>query len=260
MQEFTKNMTCLPPAPHRKVARFSVVLLVASAFGAGAFAQAAPSALAPFAASGTTTLSAPWKVEPFPGAADKRAGSFRIETIDGTQALRVEADNAYGALAHAWNAAVPGPLAWRWRLEQALDHTDIATKAGDDSALKVCALFDQPLGEIPFLERAALQLARATLSGGLPAATVCYLWDARYAPGHAGLNAYSARVRYIVLRGPEAPLAHWQDEQRNLAADFKKLFGDESPTVPPLLAIVVGADSDNTHGHSVGHIAALKWK
>lgn len=255
-----ENMAHLLRPLHPGLARRGLGMLAASAFGAGAFAQAAPSALAPFAAPGTTTLRAPWKVEPFPGSSSKRAGRFDIETIDGTQALRVEADNAYAALAHPWSAAVPGPLIWRWRLEQPLAGTDIATKAGDDSALKVCALFDQPLDEIPFLERAALKLARATLSDTLPAATVCYLWDGRYAPGRAGLNAYSARVRYIVLRGPEAPLGRWQDEQRDLAADFKKLFGDESPTVPPLLAILVGADSDNTHGHSVGHVAALKWK
>ena len=222
--------------------------------------QTAPAALASFSASGKDTIQPPWKVEPFPGSADKRLGQFSIETIDGSQALRVAAENAYGALTHPWRGAALGPLRWRWRLDQSLANTDIATKAGDDNPLKVCVLFDQPLDQIPFLERTALRLARAALSSDLPAATVCYLWDSRYPPGRTGQNPYSPRVRYIVLRGPEAPLLRWQNEQRDVAADFKKLFGDESPEVPPLLAIVVGADSDNTHGSSVGYVSGLKWR
>ncbi len=238
-------------------------LLAALGSGAAVHAQnprTAQPALAPFAAAGTTTLQPPWKIEPFPGSADKRPAQFRIEAVDGTQALRIAADDAYGVLAHPWRGAAPGQLSWRWRLDQPLESADIATKAGDDNALKVCAMFDQPLGEMPFFERAALQLARATTSAELPAATVCYLWDSRYPAGRSGQNPYSARVRYLVLRGPEAPLARWQDESRDVAADFKKLFGDESPQVPPLLAVVVGADSDNTHGSSVGYVTALKWK
>lgn len=218
-----------------------------------------PQSIAPFAAAGAKTIQPPWEIQPFPGSAAKKPAGFSIETIEGVTALRVAADDAYGTLAHPWPDAFPGILAWRWRLDQPLTNTDIDTRAGDDNALKVCVLFDQPLDQIPFLERAALQLARSATSIPLPAATVCYLWDSRYPAGHAGRNPYTGRVRYIVLRGPEAPLARWQDERRDVGADFKKLFGEESPRVPPMLAVAVGADSDNTHGSSVSYVAALKW-
>ncbi len=222
-------------------------------------AQPLPSSIAPFAAPGASKIQPPWKVEPFPGSADKKPASFSIETVDGVAALRIAADNAYGTLSHPWPDASPGIITWRWRLDQPLAGTDIETKAGDDNALKVCTLFDQPLDQIPFLERAALELARATTSIPLPAATVCYLWDSHYPAGHTGRNPYTGRVRYIVLRGPEAPLAHWENERRDVGADFEKLFGSESPRVPPMLAVAVGADSDNTHGSSVAYVAALKW-
>lgn len=241
----------------------ALVLLAFMGPRSAVYAQDTRSALpslAPFAASGTTTIQPPWKIELFPGSAEKHPAQFSIETIEGMQALRVATTDAYGALSHSWSGAVPGPLTWRWRLDFPLRDADIATKAGDDDALKVCVMFDQPLDEMPFFERAALQLARVTTSTDLPAATVCYLWDSRYPAGRTGANPYSARVRYIVLRGPDAPLARWQDERRDVAADFKRLFGNESPQVPPLLAVLVGADSDNTHGSSVGYIAALKWK
>ena len=36
-----------------------------------------------------------------------------------------------------------------------------------------------------------------------------------------------------------------------------KLFGDESKTVPPVLGVSVGGDSDNTKGHTVSYVSGL---
>jgi hypothetical protein len=62
-------------------------------------------------------------------------------------------------------------------------------------------------------------------------------------------------VRYITL-GAAGP--QWQAERQDLAADFLRAFGSESATVPPLLALAVGADGDNTGGRSLGWIADLR--
>jgi hypothetical protein len=86
---------------------------------------------------------------------------------------------------------------------------------------------------------------------------VCYLWDSRLPAGTVLPNPYTRRVRVMVLRGPEQALGRWQAESRDLAADFRQLFGDEARGVPPLAAIVVGADADNTGARSLGHLAGL---
>lgn len=39
--------------------------------------------------------------------------------------------------------------------------------------------------------------------------------------------------------------------------DFTKLFGAETPELPALVGIAVGADADNTRGHSLTHAAEL---
>lgn len=49
-----------------------------------------------------------------------------------------------------------------------------------------------------------------------------------------------------------------QPQRRIHHADFLRLFGDESSTVPPVLASAVGADSDNTGGRSLAYIADLR--
>jgi hypothetical protein len=61
----------------------------------------------------------------------------------------------------------------------------------------------------------------------------------------------------IVLRGPEAPLHVWQTEQRDVRADFLRLFGDEADAPVPLVAVAIAGDADNTQGHSVAHIGAI---
>jgi hypothetical protein len=168
--------------------------------------------------------------------------------------LRIEAAGSYGNLVNE-SPGAGSTLAWRWRLEQPVERADLRRKEGDDAALKVCAMFDLPLEALPFWERQKMRLAR-TLSGEhLPAATLCYVWDPSQPAGTVLPNAYTPRLRWMVLRGSGEPLEAWRDERRDLAADFRRAFGDESATLPPLKAIAVGADADNTGGRSQAQLS-----
>lgn len=148
-------------------------------------------------------------------------------------------------------------LVWQWRVDDLLESADLRDKHGDDTALKVCVMFDLPITRVPFLERQLLRLARTQADEVLPAASVCYVWDTKLPPATQLDNAYTRRVRFIVLRsGPAAP-HEWLAERRDVASDFFRLFGEESLQLPPIVGVAVGADADNTHGHSLGHVAGL---
>lgn len=179
--------------------------------------------------------------------------------MPGEPALRLVTQASYGVLTHPWSGPAPAELAWRWQMAQGLPAADITTKAGDDAALKVCVMFDQPLADIPFFQRAALSLARSATGQDLPSATLCYLWDSRYPAGTRGANPYSARVRYIVLNGNETATGQWVNQHRRIADDFARLFGNETAVMPPVVAIAVGADSDNTGGASTAYLTRLRW-
>ena len=212
--------------------------------------------LGPLAGTGEAPLP-PWQFAGLPQQTLPRT-SYRIAALDAERVLRIEAQASYGNLVHAMPAGTaPRRLAWRWRLDQANAAADLSQKAGDDSAIKVCLLFDLPLSAVPFLERQLLRLARSQTAEPLPAATLCYVWDARLAPDTALDNVYSRRVRYLVLRGPEAPLRGWLSEQRDVRADFFRLFGDEAKALPPLLAVAVAGDADNTQGRSLAYLAGI---
>ncbi len=186
---------------------------------------------------------------------------FETVQIDGGAALRVSASGSYGNLVHAISppSVAPGTLRWRWRLDTAIDGADLRTKAGDDAALKVCALFDMPLERVPFVERQLLRMARSVSGQALPAATVCYVWAPLAASGAVIPNVHSRRMRWIVLQGQGIRLGTWQDESRDLAADFLRAFADETRAVPPLIGVLVGADADNTGGNGSGLIQGLQW-
>ena len=128
------------------------------------------------------------------------------------------------------------------------------------AALKVCAMFDLALERVPFVERQLLRLARSRSGEPLPAATLCYVWD-RTLPAFTELdNAHTRRVRFVVLQGAAAPTGQWRRERRDLAADFLRVFGDEADRLPPLLGVLVGADSDNTGGDSLAHLGDLELR
>jgi hypothetical protein len=235
------------------------MLLAVAAGLAGAIACAQP-LLMPLAASAPEPAP-PWRLALLPKQKPP-ATQFSVVMQDGMRALRVAAEASYGNLAHpvTGTAALARTLAWRWRLEQPLARADLKHKDGDDVAAKVCAMFDLPINSVPFVERQLLRLARSRSGEDLPAATLCYAWDPSLPAGAVLPNAYTRRVRYLVVQGQGSALRTWRAEQRDLRADFLRAFGDETSEVPPLSAILVGADADNTGGQSLAFVADLELR
>jgi Protein of unknown function (DUF3047) len=224
-----------------------------SVASSGAFMAQAQS-LQPFSGAALGAPPAPWRVVGLPGNKVPLA-QIDVAALDGRNVLRLRTNASYGTASHALPANTePTMLHWQWRLDQAVDKADLRTKAGDDAAVKVCAMFDLPLDALGFVERNLMRLARSASGEYLPAATLCYVWDRNLAVNTPLPNAYTRRLRWVVLDSASTPLGQWKTHQRDLAADFLVHFGDDSRTVPPLLAIVVGADSDNTGNASAAYV------
>jgi hypothetical protein len=232
--------------------RLAAALLLA----APGFARAEVSLLQPFAAPGGS-IAAPWHLAGLPHQ-KKPFTRFSVVELDGRRALRVEADSSYGNLVHPLNLnGTALTFSWSWRVDEFIAETDLKTKNGDDTTLKVCVFFDLPIARVPFVERQLLRVVRAASDEALPASTVCYVWDRVLPAGTMLDNAFTHRVRYLVLRSGAQDLHRWLPERRDVAADFLRLFGHESRQVPPIVGVAVGADADNTRGHGIAHVADL---
>jgi len=134
-------------------------------------------------------------------------------------------------------------IEWRWRADNLLTNADVNTKAGDDYPVRLYITFAHDANSISLADRAA----RAIYGVLPPRAAINYIWDTRAPVGTTVPNAYTDRVRMIVVESGAARVGQWVSYRRNLAEDFRKAFGYDAP---PVSGIAVMADTDNT-GESV---------
>lgn len=206
---------------------------------------------------GQGQLSSAWRVVGLPQQKPPLT-RYQAVRIDGREALQIDARASYGNFVlDAAGQPAPRLIAWSWRVEQDNPAVDLRSKAGDDTVARVCLSFELPLEQVPFMERQLLRMARASSGQPLPAATLCWVWGGREAVGSLIDNPYSRRVRYLVLRNTLDGTGRWLDERRDVAADWRRAFGDESPAPPPLAAVIVAGDADNTLGYSRAGVAGL---
>lgn len=255
-----------PPSPCRSSAGPGLAWLLAALL-AGAMAgpaQAQPAPPGPSAwltrLTGTGPVPEPWHFTTLP---HKNPTTFEVVRQEGQSVLKVEADDAYGNLVHPVHVALDGgaTLTWRWRVERFVEGADLRTRSGDDGAAKLCVFFALPTDRLPFGERTRLALARSATGEDVPSETLCYVWDEKEVRSTLLPNAFTRRIRMLVLEsGPaSATAAGWRSERRNLLADYQRAFGDESGGLQPdIVGVAVSADADNTHGHGLSFFADLE--
>lgn len=234
--------------------------VAAAAASLAALCSAAAALAVPPLLTPDGTLAAGWR---YAGLPDQKppATRFSAERVDGRDALRLEAERSYGNWVHPLDTPTPGKtLSWSWRLDVPNPRGNLARKDADDLAARVCLSFDLPLAQLPFLERQKLQLARSIAGMDIPTQTLCWVWGGPEATGRVVANAYTARVRQIVLRNAGDAVGRWFDEVRDVRADYRRAFGDEADEPPPVRAVLIGADADNTLARSVAHVAGVQLR
>lgn len=236
--------------------------LLAWAMASPAQAQSAPPGPSAWLTrfTGAGPVPEPWHFTTLP---HKNPTTFEVVRQDERSVLKVEADHSYGNLVHPVHVALDGgaTLAWRWRVERFVDGADLRTRSGDDGAAKLCVFFALPTDRLPFGERTRLALARSATGEDVPSETLCYVWDGKEARNTLLPNAFTRRIRMLVLEsGPSgAGAAGWRSERRSLLADYQRAFGDESGGLQPdIVGVAVSADADNTEGHGLSFFADLE--
>ena len=233
------------------------LLLLAALVTASQAQTPAPGLQPPLDAQGQ--LSPRWRVAALPQQKTP-VTQYSAVQVDGRAAVQIDARASYGNLVlDAPGGAVPRSIAWSWRVDSFNAAADLRSKAGDDTVARVCLSFELPLERVPFMERQLLRMARSASGEALPAATLCWVWGVREAPDSLVDNPYSRRVRYLVLRNQADGSGRWREERRDVAADFRRAFGDESAELPPLAAVIVAGDGDNTGGHTRAWVSGLSF-
>lgn len=198
----------------------------------------------------------PWRIQRF----DERipATRYTVREWDGEEAVEAHAEGSMALLARPLSidlAATPY-LCWRWRVDAPVKDADMTRKSGDDYAARVYITFQVDRSALGFGTRTRLALARSIYGDQVPDAALNYVWDNRNPVGTLRDNAYTDRARMFVLRSGTEEAGRWVTEQRNVAADFRRAFGD-LPAKPTGLAIA--SDTDNTGGSAHAGFARFRF-
>lgn len=184
-----------------------------------------------------------WKIEHLNARFPPTA--YRQRLWDGVAAVEARSEKSMALLSRplAVDLEKTPILCWRWRIEAPVAGADLNTRAGDDYAARVYITFSVPPAALGFATRSKLALARSIWGPSVPDAAINYVWDNKHPPGTLKPNAYTERAQMLVVDSGAAQAGRWVTQRRNVAADFRRAFGDLTGT-PNGLAIA--SDTDNT--------------
>lgn len=173
-----------------------------------------------------------WEPEEFKGVT-----TYSLVREDGRQVLQAVSRGSASALVKKIEAdpAQTPMLSWSWKIEGTLPGGDGRSKAGDDFAARVYVVFPSFF----FWNTRALN----------------YVWANKLPVGRAWPNAFAGdNVMMMAVNSGDGQAGKWVSHRRDLAADFRRLFGEEPPGIG---AIAVMTDSDNTKGSAVAYYGDL---
>ncbi|HIJ87940.1 MAG TPA: DUF3047 domain-containing protein [Desulfuromonadales bacterium] len=116
-------------------------------------------------------------------------------------------------------------LRWNWKVTGTIKGGDEKTKAGDDYAARIYVVFPGRF----FWQTKAIN----------------YIWANKLAKGESIPNAFTANAGMIAVESGNSDAGQWLNEERDLLADYRSLFGTDPPDAE---AIAIMTDTDNTGG------------
>ena len=176
-----------------------------------------------------------WTVRSFSGDT-----SYEAVVVEGVHAIRARADASASGLyrENAVDLEQWPVMRWRWRVREAVSPANERVKAGDDYAARLYVVATHPL----FFWK-----TRA----------ICYVWSSAGAPGEDWPNPYTGNVHMIVLNGKGDAAGQWTMHERDVAADFKRYFGDAPQRID---AVALMTDTDQGGGQATAWYADLRFE
>jgi hypothetical protein len=201
-------------------------------------------------------LSADMKPWEFGGGL--RPTRYSLVADEGVVVLRAEAENSASGIVREvrLDPRVYPVLSWRWKVMRVLERADLRSKAGDDFAARVYVTFDLDPATLAPAERMKLAFAQLRYGEKVPAAALCYVWDAKSPRDTLVPNAYTDRVRMIVAESGAARAGKWVSVQRDIRDDYRRAFGSEPAGVS---GVVVSTDTDNTGESAVAYYGDISF-
>ena len=154
------------------------------------------------------------------------AYDFTVVENAGRRSLHMKSAGEHSTIAKEVRAdlAATPILAWQWRVISLPQGADLRNRATSDATGHIFAVWPR----FP-------AFARSRLIG--------YVWDPALPVGTVIPSRKTGAVTFIVVRRGESGLGQWLDERRNVAADYRNLFGEAPPS---LSVLALSIDTNDT--------------
>lgn len=161
-----------------------------------------------------------WESKSFKGATD-----YKIVPEDGRTVLKAHAKGAASGLTKKlkFSPQTYRYLKWNWKVAGTIAQGNEKTRQGDDYAARVYVVFPGRF----FWQMRALN----------------YIWANKLPKGEYAPNAFTSNAMLLAVESGSVKAGQWVTEQRDILADFRKVFGEDPPEAG---AIAIMTDTDNT--------------
>lgn len=181
-----------------------------------------------------------------PGWKGQNWGSPKYEFVvaqdEGRKALHMKSANDGSTISKEVKGKVDlketPVLEWSWKAVVLPKGGDSRRKATDDQAAQIFVVWPR----FP-------EAVRSRIIG--------YVWDTTAPVGTIAKSEKTGTVTYVVLRSGTAELGKWITERRNVAEDFRKIYG-EDPEPPG--AVSISIDSNDTNSVAESFMGAIFFK
>ena len=175
----------------------------------------------------------------------KQHTQYRLVNDGGQTVVQADSSNSASGLIHkvTIDPREFQKISWRWKTDAVYKKGDVSRRNGDDYPARLYITFAYDPDQVGFFEKAKYAAARLIYGDTPPLAAISYIWANQAPAGLIVANAYTDRVKMIVLQSGTDRAGRWIEEKRDIYADYKRAFGRE-PTL--ISGVAIMTDSDNT--------------
>lgn len=145
---------------------------------------------------------------------------------------------------------------WRWKIDNVLQHSDVALKEGDDFPARLYITFEYDADKVSFGKKLKFKAGRA-LFGDIPIAALNYIWETKTPVGTIVENAYTDFAKMVIVESGTQKVGIWIDEERNIYEDYKNAFGEEPPMIN---GVAIMSDTDNTKEQATAYYGDIVFE
>jgi len=175
----------------------------------------------------------------------KKNTVYRLETYQGKTVLSANSKTSASGLAVKLRPRQANNLwlQWEWKALGALPDADNAESYQDDAPLRILVAFDGNKSKLSLKEKMTFEMANLISGQEMPYATLMYIWSGKSPIDTVITNAHTSRIKMIVVDSGWENLGNWHKHQRDLAADYRHVYGEAPGEV---IGIALLTDTDNT--------------